>query len=103
MTNPLFKTYITPLQRIQTPFKLPHLNATFSSTFRISTYQQHLEKVWAPTRPVAVCNNNNNNSSPGEEENQSSFITIHPSFNIHDQPTHVYNNYNQYSVYERME
>ena len=83
MTNPLFKTPQAPLQHIQTPFKLPHLNATFSSTFRISTYQQHLEKVWAPTRPVAVCNNNNNNSSPGEGENHTSFITyIH--YNMHD-------------------
>jgi len=62
MVNPLFKMPYTTIGQFQTAFKLPHLNATFPSTFRICTYQEHLEKVWAPTRTglvvVVVANNN---------------------------------------------
>ena len=52
--NPLFKTPRTPIAQFQIAFKLPHLNATFPSTFRIYKNQKHLKKVWAPTRTVLV-------------------------------------------------
>ena len=54
MVNPLFKTPRTPIAQFQIAFKLPHLNATFPSTFRIYKNQKHLKKVWAPTRTVLV-------------------------------------------------
>ena len=66
MVNPLFKTPQTPIGQFQTAFRSPHLNATFPSTFQIYKHQEHLEKVWAPTRTVVVCNNNNN--KPWSEE-----------------------------------
>ena len=44
----------TPIGQFQTAFKLPHLNATFPSTFRIYKNLKHLKKVWAPTRTVLV-------------------------------------------------
>ena len=54
MVNPLFKMPYTTIGQFQTAFKLPHLNATFPSTFRIYKNQKHLKKVWAPTRTVLV-------------------------------------------------
>ena len=55
MVNPLFKTPRTPIAQFQIAFKLPHLNATFPSTFRIYKNQKHLKKVRAPTRRPTCC------------------------------------------------
>ena len=45
----------TPIGQFQIAFKLPHLNATFPSTFRIYKNQKHLKKVRAPTRRPTCC------------------------------------------------
>ena len=44
----------TPIGQFQVAFKLPHLNATFPSTFQIYKHQKHLKKVRAPTRTAVV-------------------------------------------------
>ena len=49
MTNPLFQKPKTPLQHIQTAFKLPHLNATFFIAFQPCINQTDLKKLRAPT------------------------------------------------------
>ena len=78
MVNPLFKMPYTTIGQFQIAFKLPHLNATFPSTFRIYKNQKHLKKVRAPTRTVLVVVVVATTSRELKEEKRR-----HPSINMH--------------------